>query len=305
MNTSITPLVELDLLKTLVAISETRSFSAAATLIHRSPSAVSMQIKRLEEIIGRPVFLRDSRSVSLTGEGEHLLAHGRRVLELNRQIVSRFTASEIAGVVRLGALDHAVEQFLPQLLRRFNAVHPAVTVDVTVENTDVLLDKIRQQQLDIAIVTCTPGTTLDQGIEVLRREALVWAGARGGIAAEQTPLPVSVWEEGCVWREAALSALEQQGRDYRVNFKSAYIAGQKAAVLADLVVAPLPATVCGGDIVTLGQESGLPSLDDFALGMTLLKKPPIPVVALAQQLRHDIGNGPDYDNISNGLGTVI
>lgn len=291
MNAADAPIVELDLLRTLVAISDTGSFSAAANLVHRSPSAVSMQVKRLEEVIGKPLFLRDSRSVSLTADGEHLLAHGRRVLELNCQVVSRFRATSIAGAVRLGALDHAVEQFLPLLLRRFHAAYPEITVDVTVENSDILLSKMRRKELDIALVTCAPDTAPDQGIEVLRREALVWVGAKGGIAVEQTPLPVSVWEEGCVWRTAALSALEKQGRDYRVSFKSAYIAGQKAAVLADLVVAPLPATACGNDMIILTSATGLPPLGDFSLGMVIPDNPSPPIKAVAEQLRQDICDG--------------
>ena len=287
MNAPATPLLELDLLKTLVAISETGSFSAAASVVHRSPSAISMQVKRLEEIIGKPVFLRDSRSVELTGEGEQLLVHARRVLDLNRKMLSRFASPAIAGDVRLGAFDHSVEQFVPGVLRRFSESHPGITVDVSVENSDVLMDKLRRQELDLAIVTCSFGVQTDPNIEILKREPLVWAGARGGIAVERRPLPVSVWEKGCAWREAALSALERQGREYRINFKSAYISGQKAAVLADLVVAPLPLSACGGDIAILGEESGLPPLGDYALAMALPSARSEPIDALACHLRQE------------------
>jgi DNA-binding transcriptional LysR family regulator len=287
MSAPATPLLELDLLKTLVAISETGSFSAAASAVHRSPSAISMQVKRLEEIVGKPVFIRDSRSVELTSEGEQLLVHARRVLDLNREMVSRFASPAIAGTVRLGAFDHSVEQFVPGLLRRFSESHPGVTVDVMVENSEVLMDKIRRQELDLAIVTCSFGVQADRNIEILKREPLVWAGARGGIAVERTPLPVSVWEKGCAWREAALSALERQGREYRINFKSAYISGQKAAVLADLVVAPLPVSACGGEITILGEESGLPPLGDYSLGMALPAECTEPIDALACHLRQE------------------
>ncbi len=280
-----TPLLELDLLKTVVAISETGNFSAAAQVLYRTPSAVSMQVKRIEDLLGQPVFHRDSRSVTLTEGGEVLLAHARRVLALNQEIVSRFIAPEVSGVVRMGALDHAAEQFLPAVLCRFSDSHPGVTVDVTVENSDVLISKVRQDQLDIAILTTESIDDPGKDVETLYREALVWAGVKGGIAAERNPLPVSVWEEGCVWRKAGLSSLEMQGRDYRVTFKSAYISGQKAAIRADLAVAPLPASSCEGDIVALGSEHGLPELSDYAIGMLTGRDPSAPVKAVADHLR--------------------
>ena len=127
------PLLELDLLKTLIAINETGNFSAAAEAVYRTPSAVSMQVKRMEELLGRAVFTRDSRTVSLTHDGEILLAHARRVLALNREVVAQFITPEVAGVVRLGAPDDAAERFLPAMLKRFSESHPGVIVDVIVD----------------------------------------------------------------------------------------------------------------------------------------------------------------------------
>ena len=280
-----TPLLDLDLLKTLIVISETGSFSAAAEVVLRTPSAISMQVKRIEEILGQQVFRRAARSVTPTEDGEMLIAHARRVLALNRDIVAKFIAPEVFGVVRVGALDHAAEQFLPMVLRRFSETHPGITVDVTIENSAPLLEKIRRNELDIAIITSGSTDATSKEVEQLYSEALVWAGLKNGIAAEQNPLPVSVWEEGCVWREAGLSSLEGQGRDYRITFKSAYISGQKAAILADLAVAPLPASACEGSIIPLGPEYGLPALSDYAICMAIGKNSTAPVEAVADHLR--------------------
>lgn len=280
-----TPLLDLDLLKTLVAISETGNFSAASEVVFRTPSAVSMQVKRIEEILGHRIFKRSARTVTPTDDGEMLIAHARRVLALNRDIVAKFIVPEISGVVRVGAVDHTAEQFMPLVLRRFAETHPGITLDVVVENTAPLAEKMRQNQLDIAIITCESIGSAAMKIETLYREELVWAGLKGGVAAEQNPLPVSVWEEDCVWRKAGLSSLEKQGRDYRITFKSAYISGMKAAILADLVVAPLPVSVCEGPIVALGPEYGLPPLIDYALGMLICKEPTAPVEAVADHLR--------------------
>lgn len=285
------PFLELDLLATLVAISETGSFSAAAEVVFRTPSAISMQVKRIEELLGEQIFHRAARSVAPTESGEMLIAHARRVLALNRDIVAKFVTPDIAGTVRLGALDHAVEQFLPAVLRRFSESHPGITVDVTVENSVPLVEQIRANKLDIALITCFSADAKRDNVETLYDERLVWAGLKSGIAVEQNPLPVSVWEEGCVWRESGLAGLEKQGRDYRITFKSAYISGQKAGILADLAIAPLPISSCEGTIVPLGAEHGLPDLPDYSIGMLINKEATPPVRAVADHMRASFAGG--------------
>ncbi len=279
------PLLDLDVLRTFVAIAESGSFAAAAETVFRTPSAVSMQIKKLEEMLGRAVFIRDSRSVKLTRDGEVLLEHGRRLLALNRDLVAKFVAPDIAGEVRLGAPDDAAERFLPVMLRRFAESHPGVTVNVVVANSGPLIELIRQKQIDLALVTCDPAHAGSENAEVLLREKLVWSALKGGIAAEKTPLPVSVWEEGCIWRKSGLEGLERQGRAYRIAFHSAYISGQRAAILADLAIAPLPVTCLTGQIVEADPRHGFPALPEYAIGMMLADNASAPVQAAADHLR--------------------
>ncbi len=284
-NAPAQPLLELDLLRTLVAIAETGNFSSAAERVFRTPSAISMQVKKIEEIIGRPVFVRDSRSVTLTGDGLMLLEHARRVLALNTEIVSKFIEPDIEGEVRLGAVDHVAEQFLTHVLRRFNETHPGVVVDVTVENSKELLGRIQNKQLDLALVTSDALNFEGYPVEIIFQERLVWAGLKGGVSVEQVPLPLSVWEEGCVWRKAALKGLEETSREYRVSFKSAYVSGQKAAILADLAIAPLPVSSCEGMIVELDAKYGLPDLDEYCIGLMLGSEPTCCVDAMIDHLR--------------------
>jgi len=280
-----TPLLDLDLLKTLVAIAETGNFSAAAEVVFRTPSAVSMQVKRIEEMLGSTIFNRDSRSVTLTDDGEFLLSHARRALALNQQVVAKFITPEVNGTVHLGASDYAVEHFLPKVLRRFAETHPGVVVDVSVAHSDNLHDDVARGALDLVVLTCSAGSLKRENVEYLFDEKLVWAGLKGGIAAEQTPLPVSVWEEGCVWRKMALGGLEKAGRDYRITFKSAHVSGQKAGVMADMAVAPLPIGSCTGQIVPLDESNGLPPLGSFAVGMEKASDLSAPAKALAEHLR--------------------
>lgn len=278
------PLLELDLLKTLVAIAETGNFSAASEVVFRTPSAVSMQVKRLEELVGRPVFVRDSRSVSLTADGEALLEHARRLLALNRDMLSKFIVPEVGGEVRLGAPDDVSERFLPEMLRRFNDSHPGVMVNVVVEDSPLLVEGVKNKTIDIAIITCE-GSQKRSGSEIVHREQLVWAALKGGVAGEQNPLPISVWEEGCYWRKVALDRLNDAGRDYRIAFQSAYIAGQKSAILADLVVAPIPVSSLTDQIVEARDICCLPELPEYGLGMLVGENSNSAVVAAADHIR--------------------
>ncbi|NBC95944.1 MAG: LysR family transcriptional regulator, partial [Deinococcus-Thermus bacterium] len=198
------PLLDLDLLRTLDAIAEGGSFSAAAQIVHRTPSAISMQVKKLEDLVGRPVFNRDSRSVELTDDGAFLLAHARRMLALNRDALARFVQPDLDGVVRLGATNDITERFLPGMLRRLAQTHPRLTVDVRIDGSDAMRAAVRTGALDLALITC--GLDAEGEAERLYRERLVWAACAEGIAVEQAPLPVSVWDEGCVWRQFGLDA---------------------------------------------------------------------------------------------------
>lgn len=279
------PLLELELLRTLIAIAETGSFSAAAERVFRTPSAISMQVKKVEELLGVAVFHRDSRNVTLTRDGAFLVEHGRRMLALNRDALSRFVAPDMAGEVRIGAPDDVAERFMPDMLCRFSETHPAVRVQVVVEGTARLMDMKLAGRLDLAIITCAAGFKGTENAEMLYREQLVWAVRRGGVAAEQNPVPLSVWEEGCTWRNAGIEGLEAMGRDWIITFESAHISGQRAAILADLAVAPIPISSLGGEVIEAGPEHRLPALPAYELGLVMDDDATPAVEAAADHLR--------------------
>lgn len=277
------PLLDLDVLRTFVAIAETGSFTLAASSVFRTPSAVSMQIKKLEEILGCSVFSRDARSVTLTQDGEMLMGYARRLLALNREAVARFIVPDISGVVRLGSPDDYGERVLPQVLKRFAQSHPSVAVDVVIDQSGNLRKRMAECQLDITLFTSCQN--LPQDAEILLTEPVVWGGAKGGTAHQREPLPLSIWEEGCAWRANALEALGREGRAYRVAYMSAHTAGQRSAILADLAVAPLPKSFIGDDIVALGPMEGLPALSNYNLAMLVAPDASAPVRAAADHIR--------------------
>ncbi|MEM6463948.1 MAG: LysR family transcriptional regulator [Pseudomonadota bacterium] len=278
------PLLELDILRTFVAIADTGSFTAAASIVFRTPSAVSMQIKKLEDLLGRPVFARDARSVSLTNDGMVLLGYARRLLSLNREAVSEFVSPDISGVVRLGAPDDVGERVLPNVLKRFAKTHPSIAVDVVIDMSSNLIKRLEAKRLDITLLTCEPHR-VPEGGEVLLTEQLVWAGAKGGAAHLCSPLPVSLWEEGCAWRAGAVKGLDARAIAYRIAYMSAHTAGQRAAIMSDLAISPMPKSFVGDDLVVLGEEDGLPPIGNYSLGMVVREDAEAPVCAAADHIR--------------------
>lgn len=278
------PLLELDILRTFVAIADTGNFTTAAEAVLRTPSAVSMQIKKLEDMLGATLFRRDARAVTLTHHGEILLSSARRILAMNNEIVGRFVRPHMNGVVNLGAPDDIGDLVLPEVLRRFAEAYPLVAVDVRIEGSETLRRQVSEGKLDIALYNCNSGCFGGEG-ELLYREKLVWAGKKCGHAYARTPLPVSVWEAGCIWRSKALDALEKSGHAYRIAYLSAHHMGQRAAIRADIAIAPLARFLIADDMVELGEGHGLPDIGYYDVGLLMRTGAPAPVDALADYIR--------------------
>ena len=243
--------------KTFVAIADTGSFTRAADVVHKTQSAVSMQMKRLEERLGRPIFERDGRASKLTEDGERLLDYARRILRLNLECLASFADAELAGRVRLGVPDDYADRYLPEILARFSRSNPKVEVTVVCEPTPMLVDRIQTSDLDLAIITHVEGRG---PAEVIRQERLLWVtsqrhgGARGsGAAAGARPADLQL----APGRDrAARSAL---GRPYRVLYSSWNSNAVGAAVLAGLAVAVLPESAVRPGMRVLGPSEGFPA----------------------------------------------
>lgn len=257
------PLLDSDVLRTFVAIAELNSFARAAEQVHRTPSAVSMQIRRLEETLGCPVFSREGRQVRLTSEGQALIGYARRILRLNNEAVRLFRAPAIEGVVRLGSPADFGTRFMPAILARFAATHPSVEVDVVLNGSGYLDDLLRKKQIDLTLLTASADNPLASGGEVVFTEPLCWTGLENGDAHRRSPLPLALSIDGCPWREAALTALDAADRPYRIAYESFHSAGQEAALVAGLAVAPFPDSVIETPLQRLDERHGLPPIGDY------------------------------------------
>lgn len=274
------PNLDMDLARTFVAIAEAGNFSKAAERVHRSASAISLQVKRLEDLTGRSLFARDARSVALTPDGEVFLGYARRLLKLNDEAFTRFLSPECEGSVRLGVPNDSGVIAVPDILRRFASTHPKVEVAVRLDRTVELKRRYEAGELDVAVF-CDDDQS---AYAVIHEEPLVWIGARGGLAGEARPLPLALAEAGCSWRAMALRALDEAGMDYRVAYSSEHCQGQIAAVSADLAVAPLPVSVVSSDLVRLGADRGFPELGTYRIHLARRDGAGAAVEALAERV---------------------
>jgi DNA-binding transcriptional LysR family regulator len=256
-------LLETDLLKTFATISETGSFTVAAKRIFRSPSAVSMQIKRLEEQLGRALFVRHPRHVILTADGEAFLVHARDILRINDEALSRFRVPQLEGRVRFGVPDDFGVRYLPAILSRFASTHPLVEVEVFLSTTVTLLQQFEAGEIDMILTVSAQSDTVPG--QLIYSEPLVWVGARDGAAFSRTPVPLAMSAHGCPWRAAALASLDEVSVPYRIAYTSETGAGQLAAVVADLAIAPLPISLVGKDYRKLTEKDGFGKIGLYQL----------------------------------------
>lgn len=260
------PSIDTELLRTLVAIADHGGFTRAAEHLNRTQSAVSMQMKRLEDdVVQRRLFEREGRQVRLNAEGQVLLGYARRILNLHGEVLSTLREPHMVGAVRIGTPDDYVMRFLPGILSRFAQSHPLVQVEVHCESSAQLLQR---QDLDLSIVTRMPGNEIGQ---LLRQERFVWAEAQGFNPHEQSPMPLAMFNSGCFCRAWACNALDTQQRPYRLAYTSPSLSAIMAVVGAGLAVTAQLRSLITPDLRILGHQEGLPELPNCSI--VLLRNP--------------------------------
>ncbi len=261
-------LLDVDQLKTFVAIADTGSFTKAADVVHKTQSAVSMQMKRLEERIGKPIFSRDGRQSKLTEEGERLLEYARRIVKLSNEALTALSDADLAGHVRLGVPDDYADRFLPEILARFSRSNPRAEVTVICEPSTSLIERINSGQLDLAIITHT-NTVADA--QVIRQEQLYWVTSGRTTPHEESPVPLALGTI-CVWRTLACERLDQEQKPYRVLYASQNSTAINAAVLAGLAVSVSAESALRPGMRVLGPSDGFPPLPPIKIALLRCKR---------------------------------
>src|SRR5687767_14581581 len=209
--------LDLDLIRTFIAVADHRSMTAAANARYLTQSAVSQQVRRLEDMLGQPLVERDRRGLKLTPSGEQLLAKARRLLALNDDIWAEMAAGDVRGKVRLGLPYDLVESCIAPVIKAYASAHPQVEISLTCAPSPDLIASLAAGEIDLAVIEEPQGPSAG---ECLRVERLVWAGARNGGAYLKTPLPVSMVADTCAFRPAVLAALQAQERSWRTVFEN-------------------------------------------------------------------------------------
>ena len=267
--------LEPDLLRSFVAIAEMGSFTAAAQRVHRTQSAVSMQIKRLEEQVGRDLFLRDGRSVQLTREGELLLVHARKILLAHQEALTALDPEALDGSVTFGLPDDYAECWLPRILARFAETNPLVHVDVVCNTSVKLRRAVEHGRVDLALVTM--GSEDGRGT-LVRRDPLVWVTSAKHCVHEKVPVPLAVFDEGCLFRRYAEEGLGRIGRKGRIAYTSISTPGILAAIEAGLAVSVIMRGNVRQGMRILGEADGFPTLPEIGRVMIRAEGTSRPVI---------------------------
>jgi DNA-binding transcriptional LysR family regulator len=254
--------LDLDVLSMFIAVADTGSFMRAAALVHRSQSAVSMQIKSLESSLGKPLFVRKPRNVTLTQDGHVLVAYARRMLTLREEAWAAIVRPDVKGRVVIGVPDDYASSLLPSVLRKFSATYPKVEIQVIGMPSNALAPLIKENKIDLACVTRMRGLSGD----FIRLEPMVWAGcATGNEVWKERPLPIAVFATGSVARSKAIHALERARISFRTSYESPSLLGLFSMVEAGLAIAALPRCSIPDRFVQLGSGDGLPPLPELEI----------------------------------------
>ncbi|WP_186139508.1 LysR family transcriptional regulator [Burkholderia gladioli] len=276
--------LDIDLLRSFVAIAEVRALSRAADRVGRTQSALSQQLRRLEEIVEQPLFQRTGRGVVLTHPGERLLGHAQRILRLHDEALADLSGKGLSGTIRFGCPEDYATTFLPPLLRQFSIQHPHAQVEVFCAPSPRLHEQLAKHAIDLAMVSVADGQQAGSG--PIRREPLVWIGYPGLAPADFEPLPLALSDPDTLDHRAACAALQRAGRAYRIAYASSSLAGLVALVRSGQAFAVVTQMAVPPDLAILGGDPGLPALPAVGITLRLEQAQPSPLVeAFAEHIR--------------------
>jgi DNA-binding transcriptional LysR family regulator len=280
-------MLDTDQLRSFLAIVDSGSFTKAADRVHKTQSAVSMHIRRLEEQLGCALFVKHGRGARLTEEGEKLIEFGRRMVQVEAGAIAALSRKGLRGAVRLGIPDDYAESFLADILAHYNRRHPLVEVLVVCEASTDLALQVAAGALDLALITDHQGLP---GVEVLREEPLVWVASERFQVEEGAPIPLALGSATCCWRRATEEALEAAPGVTRARFFSKNFSAIGTVLRAGLAATILPVSMVGPGLKLLGRAEGLPELPLTRMGLIHAPgRPSEEAQALGESIRQTLG----------------
>lgn len=257
--------IPIEFLKSFLVLLENHSFSQTAVEVGRSQSAISLQIKRLEEVAGTPILTSSGKSLSLTQQGQILYEYAKQIVQLNDECINRLDGNLLVGKIRIGIPSDFALAFLPLILGRFTETHPNVSIDVKCELSFDLRQTIDSQECDIVLA-------LDDGkptryLQSSWRDPVSWIGLRSHSVHRNSPLPLVLFPEPCQYRERIIRTLTKSNIPYRILFTSQSIVGNHAAIQSGLGIAALSKHSIPPYLQELPKSHNLPALDDVQVGI--------------------------------------
>ncbi|MDE2320101.1 MAG: LysR family transcriptional regulator [Rhodospirillales bacterium] len=267
-----------DLLRAFIYVAEERNFTRAGNRVGRTQAAISMQIRKLEDMLGKTLLRRGrGEGIDLTPHGQYLLERARELLAMNDSIWSAFQAPDVSGTVRLGTPDDYALQFLPTALRRFAETHPAVEVEVVCLPSTELMARLKTGQLDLSLIS-EGHEARNWPAKPLIKGPLAWITSTRFSPHRLNPLPLALAEQDCSWRRDALKALEKIKRPYRIAYIAGSAIGSMVPVLAGLAVTcAIPYHLPEGTRRMAPGEDDLPLLPNFSVLILQGRSPNQPV----------------------------
>jgi DNA-binding transcriptional LysR family regulator len=259
-----------DLLRTFVTVVDLENCTRAGERIGRTQSAISLQLKRLQELVGAPLFVREAAGGKLTETGEILANYARRILTLNDELVTRLARKSLQGRLQIGLPSDYADHILASLLAHPEARDAGVGFDVTCELSYSLLEGLREGRFDV-VVAMTPDAPAESAF-VARRERLVWVGRPETVMpGRDEVLRIVASPEGCLYRRHMLNALQREGRPFEIVYTNPSFAGLEAAITAGFGVTAIAESIVPERLARLPEPAGLPALDDTVIGVYLAR----------------------------------
>lgn len=255
--------LDLAALRSFVTVADVGGVTRAAGYLNLTQSAVSMQIKRLEESLGLTLFLRAARKLALSPEGEQLLSYGRRMLALNDEVLARFSTSSCQGSIRLGVPHDVVYPAIPGVLRRMAQAYPMVQINLVSSFTVLMKEEFARGEFDVILTT---EKLPDPAAEVVSARHLVWVGAPGGNAWQRRPLRLG-FKDSCIFRPTAQGALDAAGIAWDMATGGESEQAVEATVAADLAVSVRMAGSIPEGMEPIAGDNQLPPLGEMQLAL--------------------------------------
>jgi DNA-binding transcriptional LysR family regulator len=248
---------DLDLVRAFVVVSETRNFTQAAVRLHRTQSAVSMKIKRVEELLGERLFERDTTTVTLTSVGERFVGIAHRLIEAHEDAFFALRQSQPTGRLTLATSETYASCLLPPILANVNKTFPGIEMEIRCGHSWKMLESMDSEGIDLVIATKYPQR---HDGELLGSERLMWVCKHDSEVYKESPVPLAVFPDGCLYRRAAIAALDAQRRNWRIGYTSLNHEGLLAAVEAGSAVSIMIESAVTQKHRVLKPSDGFPTL---------------------------------------------